>query len=167
MGPLCFGFAFTLLGGISLRVVTQGMCQANLPCAACIKFNTDGLVQERRNSSVLAMEFRFCCTNPSMWYREIVMTLSDLQGSCWALQTVTVPGHSLNQEIWPGPWFNINKNISYQYRKSHYGEIEQSEDRLTSTMGFPILMCMDKKPGDFQRCHFHKMATWWPYWMNN
>ena len=26
----------------------------------------DGLVQERRNSSVLAMELRLSCTNPSM-----------------------------------------------------------------------------------------------------
>ena len=26
-------------------------------------------------------------------------------------------------------------------------------------MEFPILMCVDKKPGDFQRCQFHKMAT--------
>ena len=66
MGPLCFGFAFTLLGDISLRVVTQGICQANLPCAAYIKVNMDGLVQEKRNSSVLAMEFRLCRTNPSM-----------------------------------------------------------------------------------------------------
>ena len=28
----------------------------------------DGLVQERRNSSVLAMELRLSCTNPSIWY---------------------------------------------------------------------------------------------------
>ena len=27
----------------------------------------DGLVQERRNSSVLAMELRLSCTNPSIW----------------------------------------------------------------------------------------------------
>ena len=35
----------------------------------------DGLVQERRNSSALAMELRLSCTNPSIWcYR-----------SCWTL----------------------------------------------------------------------------------
>ena len=28
----------------------------------------DGLVQERRNSSALAMEFRLSCTNPSIWW---------------------------------------------------------------------------------------------------
>ena len=28
---------------------------------------TDGLVQERRNSSKLTMELRFSCTNPSKW----------------------------------------------------------------------------------------------------
>ena len=27
----------------------------------------DGLVQERRNSSVLAMELRISCINPSIW----------------------------------------------------------------------------------------------------
>ena len=30
--------------------------------------NIDGLVQERRNSSALAMELRLFCTNPSIWY---------------------------------------------------------------------------------------------------
>ena len=29
--------------------------------------NVDGLVQERRNSSALALELRLSCTNPSMW----------------------------------------------------------------------------------------------------
>ena len=33
----------------------------------------DGLVQERRNSSALAMELRLPCTNPSIWY----------YGLCW------------------------------------------------------------------------------------
>ena len=28
----------------------------------------DELVQERRNSSALAMELRLSCTNPSIWY---------------------------------------------------------------------------------------------------
>ena len=30
----------------------------------------DGLVQERRNSSALAMELRLSCTNSSIWYLE-------------------------------------------------------------------------------------------------
>ena len=30
--------------------------------------NIDGLVQERRNSSALAMELRLSCTKPSIWY---------------------------------------------------------------------------------------------------
>ena len=51
----------------------------------------DELVQERRNYSGLAIEFHLCCTNPSIWYKEMVMTLAYLQGSCWALPTVTVP----------------------------------------------------------------------------
>ena len=33
--------------------------------------NIDGLVQERRNSSALAIELRLSCTNLSTWYRDI------------------------------------------------------------------------------------------------
>ena len=142
MGPLCFGFAFTLLGVISLTVAKQGMCQANL--RSIHKVSVDGLVQERRNYSALAIEFYLCCTNPSIWYKEMAMTLAYLQGSCWALPTVTVPGNSLNQEIQPGPWFNMNKNIYYQYRKSHFGEIGQSVDRrivLPPQWGF-LYLCV-------------------------
>ena len=29
--------------------------------------NIDGLVQDRRNPGVLAMELRLSCTNPSIW----------------------------------------------------------------------------------------------------
>ena len=32
-----------------------------------LKWNIDGLVQERRNSSALAMELRLSCTKPSIW----------------------------------------------------------------------------------------------------
>ena len=32
-----------------------------------LSFQIDGLVQERRNSSALAMELRLSCTNPSRW----------------------------------------------------------------------------------------------------
>ena len=34
----------------------------------------DELVQERRNSSALAMELRFSCTNPSIWYINVIIT---------------------------------------------------------------------------------------------
>ena len=34
----------------------------------CIHVYINGLVQERRNSSALAMELRLSCTNPSIWY---------------------------------------------------------------------------------------------------
>ena len=33
--------------------------------------NSDGLVQERRNSSALAMELRLSCTKPSIWYNTV------------------------------------------------------------------------------------------------
>ena len=37
----------------------------------CI-FHIDGLVQERRNSSALAMGLRLSCTNPSIWIYQIM-----------------------------------------------------------------------------------------------
>ena len=33
----------------------------------------DGLVQERRNSSALAVEFNLSCTNPSTWFTDAYM----------------------------------------------------------------------------------------------
>ena len=36
-----------------------------------IEDHVDGLVQERRNSSALAMELRLSCTSPSIWYLEL------------------------------------------------------------------------------------------------
>ena len=33
----------------------------------CCSYQTDGLVQEKRNSSALAMELRLSCTSPSKW----------------------------------------------------------------------------------------------------
>ena len=35
----------------------------------------DGLVQERRNSSALAMELRLSCTNPAIYYVDAVRSL--------------------------------------------------------------------------------------------
>ena len=32
-----------------------------------VNLHIDGLVQEKRNSSALAMELRLPCTNPSIW----------------------------------------------------------------------------------------------------
>ena len=40
-------------------------CQAI--CSHRNDYNFDGLVQERHNSSALAMELRLSCTNPSIW----------------------------------------------------------------------------------------------------
>ena len=40
----------------------------------------DGLVQERRNSSALAMELRLSCTNPSIWQRKILTSNDQIEG---------------------------------------------------------------------------------------
>ena len=50
----------------------------------------------------------------------------------------------------PAPWFNI-KMTSYQYKKSHSGD-RRSDDRLISTIGFPILV----------RLHLYiESGPWW------
>ena len=43
--------------------------QWNVKCLRT-KFHIDRLVQERRNSSALAMELRLSCTDPSIWCRQ-------------------------------------------------------------------------------------------------
>ena len=40
-----------------------------------VKNDIDGLVQERRNSSALAMELHLSCINPSIWNRHIIVLL--------------------------------------------------------------------------------------------
>ena len=62
-----------------------------LSIAALQGCHFDGLVQERRNSSTLAMELRLSCTNPSTWALRHLKSLamSDLMflllawTSCW------------------------------------------------------------------------------------
>ena len=52
----------------------------------------DGLVQEKRNSSALSMEFRLSCTNPSIWRHRIRSMLTQVMTCC-----LTAPSHYLNQ----------------------------------------------------------------------
>ena len=50
-----------------------------------VAFDIDGLVQERRNSSALAMELHLSCTNPSIWqliWRQYFVTPCQL---CWMM----------------------------------------------------------------------------------
>ena len=44
----------------------------------CIEEQIDGLVQERHNSSALAMELRFSCTNPSEWNAQVNWDVKDI-----------------------------------------------------------------------------------------
>ena len=55
-----------------IQFIFLGMKTFEVISVTCLCWNTDyplhidGLVQERRNSSVLAMELCLCCTNPSI-----------------------------------------------------------------------------------------------------
>ena len=44
--------------------------------------NLDGLVQERRNSSALAMELCLSCTNPSIWDRFLFTLAVNFMNMC-------------------------------------------------------------------------------------
>ena len=74
-----------------------------------LKCHIDGLVQERRDSSALAIEFRLSCTNPSViasldhWHKE----LTSHEGSVW-------PG-ICRADIW------IEYQIQWKFR--HYSLI--------------------------------------------
>ena len=46
-----------------------------------LTLHIDGLVQERRNSSALAMELRLSCTNPSIWRTKIMNVFSGDTGA--------------------------------------------------------------------------------------
>ena len=54
--------------------------------------HVDGLVQERRNSSALAMELSLFCTNRSIWCHKSWSILVQVMAFCW-----TLPSHYLNQ----------------------------------------------------------------------
>ena len=67
--------------------------------------DVDGLVQERRNSSALAMELRFPCINPSIWciytwWRHQMETFSALLAICAG--NSPVPGNSPHKGQWRG-----------------------------------------------------------------
>ena len=60
-------FAATSVSGqrVNFRVGPL-VCKQGKLCWDDICLNSDGLVQERRKSIVLAMELRFSCTNPAI-----------------------------------------------------------------------------------------------------
>ena len=69
------------------------------------KYHTDGLVQERRNSSALAMELRLCCTNLSIY------------GPQWVngIVTITLSLSSTNLSIYGPQWVNCIVTITLSW----------------------------------------------------
>ena len=57
-------------GGTTLRGEVEQEMGTGEGCGWCLHRSSyiDGLVQERRNSSALAVELRLSCTNPSTWW---------------------------------------------------------------------------------------------------
>ena len=51
-------------------------------CLSCINPSMDGLMQERRNSSALAMELQLSCTNPSMDLISVLVELYHGAAKC-------------------------------------------------------------------------------------
>ena len=98
-------------------------------------------MQERHNSSALAMELHLSCTNPLIYasIKSVILGLEMHWCQLWAkpsselvwyvthiiqlfFNTSDFETRLSNHFCWfPGPWFKI-KMLSEQYRKSHYGE---------------------------------------------
>ena len=89
-------------------------------------YNIDGLVQERRNSSALAMEFRLSCTNPStcatcIWHRRVMVNKFTI---LWEVEIIRV-------------WFCIK--IPVEHKVSQCG-IRQYYDDCCVHSGISILI---------------------------
>ena len=63
-------FALAPYGGLLGVEPKYGYSCVDVPgkCHLCYFLHIHGLVQERRNSSALVMEFRLYCTNPLIWF---------------------------------------------------------------------------------------------------
>ena len=102
-----------------------------------IRYHFDGLVQERRNSSALAMELRLSCTIPSVWYMRIKLNcVYSIVSHCNA-DMISLHRNELNQQtvksIRTSPFSYkacITYGISHQhkYKGCNYLSIQQ---RLT------------------------------------
>ena len=67
----------------------------------------EGLMQERRNSSALAMELRLCCTNPSIY---IIQTPEGLNLRC--IFTCCIVKVKLSRsEVWSTALMKIRRNV--------------------------------------------------------
>ena len=79
---------------------------------AVFQAHIDGLVQERRNSSALAMELRLSCTNPSICRTELHSELRDAKwnrGCCHGNRSHNYTSGKLLMEsrIW---WDEVNED---------------------------------------------------------
>ena len=71
------------------------------------RYKIDGLVQEWRNSSALAMELRLSCTNPSILHIICVIVLTVNQLATW---NIDLSYHG----IW-GVNYSLNKGARWNY----------------------------------------------------
>ena len=79
-------------------------------------WNIDGLVQERRNSSALAMELRLSCTNPSIYNMKHVASIPITPFLCvsWSKPTAIYPHWCLPFHI-----YTLNQACIQQTNKKH------------------------------------------------
>ena len=107
--PLMYAYYGTEYLGRNTTVA----CQVCLPLCACV-CHIGGLVQERRNSSALAMELRLSRTNPPIctYYSQHASL------SAWQESRIGVPFSS--QFPFPLPQFEISKGVSNSHMYYDY-----------------------------------------------
>ena len=122
---VCWLSSFRWSDNISaLQCDTMGYTQFNLMRI----YQTDGIVQERRNSIANALELRLSCTNPSKWYLIHIsrpQLLSD--NSC---EIVLYISEVIQHSVFPcymwndlNMWKNAHHRTSWPCLKGHLGHL--------------------------------------------
>ena len=82
-------------------------------------------MQERRNSSALAMELRLSCTNPSM--RILVPTDTWTNADSYAILHIVFANYALNSQPYHPGANELNLNINSYQSGDRYMDISQGQ----------------------------------------
>ena len=101
-----------------LVMTSQSNVQCVMDLANCSKtfdkWYIDGLVQERRNSSALAMELRASCINPSIWNVHTYKIWHYINN--WLMEAVPTAPY-----IWQKATINWNTHLKKDYYTPEWG----------------------------------------------
>ena len=107
------------------------------PLDSCwLLYHFDGLMQERRNSSALAMELRLSCTKPSIW-------ASSFTKPSWHVHTshITAPLQGESTSHWKGCWTNNCVTSDLRCHDAHMISLECSLMSVSKYISLLELLC--------------------------